>query len=164
MNRLPSLWRGSLFKTLAQKHKTSVMKIRKQLKTEDGHVLTVQGEKKTRTIRVFRLKDLKPPRSGDHSLDLAPNTFALTLSRSELIRRLNTQICEYCETTQGPFEVHHVRKLKDVAKGKEMWQKMMIARQRKTLVLCLRCHHLLHAGTLPAKSISKHKYTESRVR
>jgi RNA-directed DNA polymerase len=149
MNRLPYLWRGSLFKTLAHKHKTSVMKIMKQLKTEDGHVLTVHGEKKTRTIRVFRLKDLKPPRSSDQSLDLAPNTFALTLCRSELIRRLNTQICEYCETTQGPFEVHHVRKLKDVAKGKEMWQKMMIARQRKTLVLCRRCHHRLHEGTLP---------------
>lgn len=155
MNRLAYLWRGSLFKTLAHKHKTSVRKIIKQLKTEDGHVLTVHGEKKTRIIRVFRLKDLKPSPSSDRRLDSVPHTFALTLCRSELIRRLNTQICEYCETTQGPFEVHHVRKLKDVARGKETWQKMMIARQRKTLVLCVRCHHLLHAGTLPDKEYLK---------
>jgi group II intron reverse transcriptase/maturase len=155
MNRLGYLWRGSLFKTLAHKHKTSVMKISKQLKTEDGHVLTVYGEKKDRVIRVFRLKDLKPPRSNDPRIDQVPNTFALTLCRSELIRRLNTQKCEYCEATQGPFEVHHVRKLKDVARGKAMWQKMMIARHRKTLVLCVRCHHLLHAGTLPDRESLK---------
>jgi hypothetical protein len=25
----------------------------------------------------------------------------------------------------------------------------MIALRRKTIVLCIQCHHLLHAGTLP---------------
>ena len=57
--------------------------------------------------------------------------------------------CEYCGTTQGPFEVHHIHKLKDVAHGKERWQQLMAARHRKTLILCEQCHHKLHAGTLP---------------
>src|SRR5258708_14749892 len=57
--------------------------------------------------------------------------------------------CEYCSTAQGPFEVHHIRKLKDVAHGKERWQQMMAARHRKTLILCKPCHQKLHAGTLP---------------
>jgi hypothetical protein len=39
--------------------------------------------------------------------------------------------------------------MKDVAQGKELWQRMMIARNRKTLILCCRCHDRLHAGTLP---------------
>ncbi|HTD18844.1 MAG TPA: hypothetical protein VK667_04865, partial [Ktedonobacteraceae bacterium] len=77
------------------------------------------------------------------TVDIAPHTLALTLSRSELIRRLNSGQCEYCETTQGPFEVHHVRKLKEIEPGKTLWQRMMIARRRKTLILCQSCHHLL---------------------
>ena len=39
--------------------------------------------------------------------------------------------------------------LKDVAEGKALWQQMMAARRRKTLMLCTQCHHLLHAGKLP---------------
>ena len=55
--------------------------------------------------------------------------------------------CEYCGMDTGPFEIHHVRKLKDV-KGKESWKQLMIARNRKTLVLCAVCHDKLHAGKL----------------
>ncbi|MFL5696136.1 MAG: hypothetical protein ACJ797_03405 [Ktedonobacteraceae bacterium] len=33
-----------------------------------------------------------------------------------------------------------MRKMKDVAKGKALWQKMMAARNRKTLVLCQNCY------------------------
>ena len=70
-------------------------------------------------------------------------------SRSEVIKRLNRGQCEYCETRQGPFEVHHLRKMKDVAKGKALWQQMMAAKHRKTFVLCQSCHQQLHTGTLP---------------
>ena len=34
----------------------------------------------------------------------------------------------------GFFEVHHVRKLKDV-KGKQGWEQIMIARKRKTMTV-----------------------------
>ncbi|MEM5641056.1 hypothetical protein AAHB52_01065 [Bacillus toyonensis] len=44
-------------------------------------------------------------------------------------------------------EVHHVRKLKDL-KGKKKWEEFMIARRRKTLVLCKDCHVKLHAGKM----------------
>jgi group II intron reverse transcriptase/maturase len=149
MHKLHYIWERSLLKTLANKHKTSINKIVKRLKTEEGFVLTVQEEKKTRVIRVFRPKDLKPVASHNAKVDIPPNILTLTLCRSELIRRLNASKCEYCETTTGPFEVHHIRKMKDIARGKTQWQRLMAARNRKTLVLCLNCHHLLHAGTLP---------------
>jgi len=151
MNKLAYIWQTSLLKTLAHKHQTSVSKIATRLKTNDGYAHIVRDEHKTRIIRLFRLKDLKPSVSSDHRIDTPPSTYDLTLSRSELIRRLNARKCEYCETIQGPFEVHHIRKLKDVAQGKERWQQMMAARRRKTLVLCRTCHHLLHAGKLPDK-------------
>jgi hypothetical protein len=138
MSKLARIWQVSLFKTLANKHKTSVQKIVNRLKTDDGYKLKVEGKKKTRIIRVFQLRYLKPPPPRDARVDIPPNTFALTLSRSELIRR------------------HHIRKMKDVARGKHLWQQMMSARRRKTLILCVRCHQKLHAGTLPAKESLKH--------
>jgi RNA-directed DNA polymerase len=151
MNKLEGMWRASLFKTLAAKHQESVSQIARRLRTEDGYALTIRGTKKTRLIKIFRLKDLKPPFPTDQAIDSLPNTMTLTLSRSELIRRLNTHQCEYCETTNGSFEVHHIRRMKDVAQGKQRWQQIMTARRRKTLVLCAKCHDLLHAGKLPDK-------------
>ncbi|WP_425437276.1 hypothetical protein [Melghirimyces profundicolus] len=67
--------------------------------------------------------------------------------RSGLLQRLSVEKCEWCNTTKGPFEVHHIRKLKDL-KGKSEWEKAMIGRNRKTMVLCRRCHKDLHAGRL----------------
>ncbi len=101
MNKLAHIWQTSLLKTLAHKHKTHVTTIAKRLKTDDGYVHTVQEKEKTRTIRLFRLKDLKTSPSNHQSIDIPPNTFALTLSRSELIRRINAGQCEYCETKEG---------------------------------------------------------------
>lgn len=151
MNKLEYIWHMSLFKTLAAKHQTSTRKIARRLKTDDGYALIIKGTEKTRVIRIFRLKDLKQPLPADKTIDTPPDTLSLTLSRSELIRRLNKQQCEYCGTQDGPFEVHHIRRMKDVARGKEKWQHIMTARNRKTLVLCRQCHDLLHAGKLPDK-------------
>ncbi len=163
MSKLAYLEQQSLFKTLARKHKTTVTKTVKHLKTDDEYKLMVRNEQKTRIIRVFRLKDLKPPPRTDPQVDIQPKVFALTLSRSEVIRRLNAEQCEYCGTREGPFEVHHIRKLKDVEHGKQRWQKVMASRHRKTLILCLQCHRLLHAGKLPDASYFKHTQTESRI-
>ena len=155
LHKLEWIWQTSLLKTLANKHKTGVNKIVKRLKTEDGLKLTVKREQEIRYINVFRLKHLRKPTPYNSQVDVQPNGYIWTLSRSEVIKRLNRKQCEYCETTEGPFEVHHARKLKDVAKGKALWQRMMAARHRKTFILCRTCHHQLHAGILPDKESLK---------
>jgi hypothetical protein len=65
--------------------------------------------------KYLMLKDQRSPPPHDSRIDLLPNIYMWTLSRTELIKRLNSKQCEYCGTTQGTFEVHHIRKLKDVA-------------------------------------------------
>ena len=160
MHKLEYVWKQSLFKTLASKHRTSVRSIANRLKTDDGYVLTIAGENKTRSIRIFSLKDLRKPTPTDPRLDVRPNVSIWTLSRTEVIKRLNRKECEYCGAQKGAFEVHHIRKLKDVAKGKALWQQIMASRRRKTLVLCRTCHHQLHAGTLPDRDSLKSKYVD----
>ena len=68
--------------------------------------------------------------------------------RSEIVQRLLAQKCELCETEDGPFQVHHVRKLADLDRPgqgeKPPWAKRMASRRRKTLVVCQRCHEEIH--------------------
>jgi hypothetical protein len=79
----------------------------------------------------------------------------LKSTRSELVKRPNSGYCEYCGRSDLPTEVHYVRKLKDLRRkpNLEKWQKVLIARNRKTMILCSgtpdSCHTILHAGKLP---------------
>ena len=68
-------------------------------------------------------------------------------ARTSLIDRLEAKECEFCHSTTGPFEVHHIKKLKDL-KGKSTYERFMISRKRKTIVLCKSCHNKLHNGIL----------------
>jgi hypothetical protein len=68
--------------------------------------------------------------------------------RSEIVSRLLAQACEMCGANDGPFEVHHIRKLSDLnqpgRKEKPLWIKRMASRRRKTLVVCVKCHKEIH--------------------
>jgi aminoglycoside phosphotransferase family enzyme len=93
-------------------------------------------------------------------VDVKPSTWKFR-ARTELGQRLRANECEWCGATQGRMEVHHVRKLADL-KGKALWERQMIARQRKTMVLCKTCHDDLHAGRLGETTRAKGQ-PESRI-
>jgi len=154
LNKLRWIMETSLLKTLANKHRTSVMKISQSLKstrlTAHGPrrclKLTVEREGKKPLVAYFggiTLKYNKEAVIEDRPLNLyrAP--------RTQLETRLLADLCEVCGS-EKEVEVHHIRKLKDLKvkgrKEKPLWQQIMSARQRKTLVLCHRCHVDLHAG------------------
>ena len=68
--------------------------------------------------------------------------FAYTTTTFE--KRLSAKICELCGAVDAEhYEIHHVRKVKDL-QGKEPWEQIMIAKRRKTLVVCENCHKLIH--------------------
>ena len=66
---------------------------------------------------------------------------------TSLIDRLKANRCELCGCENVMLEMHHIRKLKNL-KGKEDWERIMIARRRKTIALCQSCHRKIHNGTL----------------
>ena len=76
--------------------------------------------------------------AGNIYCDTIPRTVSITGGRNSLMERLKLQVCELCGATDK-LEMHHVRKLKDL-KGKSDWEKKMIARRRKTLAVCSKCH------------------------
>ncbi len=67
--------------------------------------------------------------------------------RTSLLDRISANQCEWCKKTNQQYEIHHIKKLKDL-KGKKTWERRMIERNRKTMVLCRQCHLDLHAGRL----------------
>jgi group II intron reverse transcriptase/maturase len=163
------LWVQSVTKTLAGKFKTKVSKLRNM-------EVEVEGKKLKRFYRngnwgvAYTNKkgeDMFPYLIRREEIQFVKDTFHLEANinvmpqrgqyygRTSIIQRLNANQCENCGDREGPFEVHHVRKLSDLSKKKhlESWEKFMIARNRKTIVLCghrsaNNCHLKLHNGKL----------------
>jgi group II intron reverse transcriptase/maturase len=150
--RLHDVMELSLAKTLANKHKTSVHKIRRKYQTtmptsHGAHkvleVIHGQGPGKQPLVARFggiELRWQKRTTLNEHPKDVYSH-------RSEVVQRLLAQECELCGSTDQ-CEVHHIRKLADLdrndRKPKPPWVKRMAARRRKTLVVCRNCHEAIH--------------------
>ncbi|MGQ3740824.1 reverse transcriptase domain-containing protein [Bacillus sp. Fil] len=137
----------SLYKTFAGKYKTTMKKIINKY-TKNGKFIvsyeTKKGPKKATLIDKGFVR--KKHTIKNKEIDIQPNTLMYS-ARTELVERLMANKCEWCGIQDIPMEIHHIRKLKDL-KGKMAWEKVMIARKRKTMVLCLECHNNLHNGKL----------------
>jgi hypothetical protein len=148
LTTLEYIWQGSLLKTLATKHKTSVSTMVKKLRQGRGSVYRDHVQGQARHLKLYALKDLKKIPKNGTMVDAQPTTARSTRSRTEIVQRFEAQTCAYCGKDEGYFEGHHVRKLKDLH-GKERGQHVMASMQRKTLVVCNVCHDVVHQGTLP---------------
>lgn len=157
----------SFFATIAEKHKTTISKVVRKLclPNGNGYGIKVRMNGTVKTYKLFRLsKHIQPQLT--RIADSKPSTAWCRLSRNDLIRRLNANICEYCGKVGGYMEVHHIRSLKDLARGKQVWQRQMSYMRRKTMVLCFDCHHELHGRGLPGwrAKAKTNDIMESRVR
>jgi hypothetical protein len=154
LNYLRYTMETSLLRTLATKHQASVTHMAEQYRATHP---TPDGPRKC--IKVVVPRTGKQPLMayfGGISLKRRANAtitdrprFHVLMRTPDLVHRLQAGTCEVCGSTMQ-VEVHHIRKLADLNRprghGKPLWMRMMIARQRKTLVLCRTCHRDLHAG------------------
>ncbi len=136
----------SMIKTYANKYKSTVSKIISKHKINGKFGVRYDTKEGPRiayfTEQLMEKNDaIKQP-----TVDLVENTLIFS-GRTSLIDRLLAEKCEWCGATGTPLEMHHIHKLKDL-KGKKMWEQRMIARRRKTMALCVSCHHDLHNGKL----------------
>lgn len=75
---------------------------------------------------------------------ISGKTTLYAYTKTSFESRLAAKVCELCGTTDAQsYEIHHVHKVKDL-KGKELWEQVMIAKRRKTIVLCKKCHYEIH--------------------
>ncbi len=155
----------SLLKTVARKEKCSLAKVldkygvNVKLKQGTGtrKIFGVKYETKEgpKTMTYFNepIKKKDKPNEGRSANGVIETVIPL---RHRIIDRINAGKCELCghESANGKeFEVHHVRKLKDIKQkyskrgGKvPNWVLAMSSLNRKTLVVCIPCHDAIHAG------------------
>jgi hypothetical protein len=133
----------SCLKTLAAKHKSSISKIKSRYKDGKGEWGILYKTKDGEKHRYFA--KFRECQKNQNSSDIIPNAVIIhRRSRTTLESRLKAKKCELCgDTETKQYEVHHVHKVKDL-KGKEKWEQAMIAKRRKTLVLCKECHNNIH--------------------
>lgn len=155
------LWRlywtmpGSLLKTLACKHKSSMMAMQRKYRAT---VQTPSGSMRCLRVVVERGPGKKPlvaqfggiPLRRQRNAVLTETPSKIDTDRgNELLQRLLADTCELCGSHRD-CEVHHLRKLADLKrKGrreKPVWVQIIVARQCKTLVVCRPCHEAIHAG------------------
>jgi hypothetical protein len=154
-HKLRWVMQTSLLRTLASKHKSTLMAMYKKYKAT---TITPYGQMRCLEIKVAREgKKALVARFGGIPLrhkkksilnDINPEHVFSGGNRSELIQRLLADKCELCEATEK-VEVHHIRKLADLkkhGKDKPAWVERMASRRRKTLAVCTKCHDLIHAG------------------
>ena len=137
----------SMYKTYAAKYKTHISNIRRKYGVKNFAIPYTDKEGKE-CKAYFYNEGFRVQRKVEvtNNPDLMPDSVE-NLNRTSLIARLKSNTCEFCGKTDCDVEIHHVRKIKDL-KGKAEWEKLMIARKRKTLCLCKECHDKLHAGNL----------------
>lgn len=129
----------SCLKTLASKHKTSLSKIIDKFNDGTGKWGVPYETKMGSKRRYFaNYADCKGKGSATDYISNAAVVYGYAVNTLE--NRLKAKVCELCGTTESDhYEVHHINKLKNL-KGKERWEIAMIAKHRKTLVVCRDCH------------------------
>lgn len=141
------IMRYSMFKTFATKYRTSMREMIARLRIGKEFGVRFTDKKGKQKTRLFYNEGFaRKPVQKTAAVDVIPNTVKYS-STTSLMDRLSARQCELCGRTGVDIEIHHVRKLKDL-QGKNYWERFMIARNRKTLALCIDCHKKLHNGKL----------------
>lgn len=133
----------SCLKTLAFKHRCTIGKIKEKFSDKKGGWCIPYETKKG--MKYLYLSKHSDCAKGKEASDTIPGMIMIHKhTRSTFESRLKAKTCELCGCTESrQFEIHHVNKLKNL-KGKEPWEVMMIAKRRKTMVVCYECHKKIH--------------------
>ena len=143
----------ALAKTLAHKHKVSTSTVMQRY-----HAVQTTPHGTLKCLRVEVPRTDKPPLVATFggiplrrqkramlkdSIAVRPKGWRET----DAVKRMLADTCELCGA-QGDCQVHHIHRMNDLHKKgrreKPDWMKQMINKRRKTLVVCLRCHHDIH--------------------
>lgn len=134
----------SMYKTFAGKHKSTVRKILRKYQRNKNFTVSYTNKKGESKSIIFYNKGFRKKSFPDgFDTDSLPNT-NYTMGNTSLVDRLKARECELCGDSND-LEMHHVKRVKDL-KGKKKWEILMIARRRKTLAVCHRCHRKIHNG------------------
>ncbi len=136
------IMRYSFYKTLAMKQNSSTKKIVARYKR--GHDIAIPdigkgGETKYRVFYNDGFARQQP--SKDAACDNLPNLFVTPYPT--LVEKLVERKCELCGATNVDTVMYQVKKLTELEPN-TVWNKLMLKKWRKTLVVCKCCNKKIH--------------------
>ena len=143
LNYFAYLMEYSCLKTLASKHRSNINKIITMFNDRRGG-WCIPYETKSGKKQMYFAKYKNCKTESNVADKKATMHLSFRKTTNSLETRLKSNICELCKNEEcGKYEVHHVNKVKNL-KGKEQWERIMIAKKRKTLIVCTDCHLKIH--------------------
>lgn len=127
----------SMYHTIAAKTNSTLSKVIDKYKRNNDFIVPYSDAKGNTRYRVFYNNGFKrKPPSSFTDMDNLP--YIITVPAPTLVERLKAEICELCGKTESTV-MHHVRSL-NLLKGESDWDKLMLRRRKKTLVVCESCN------------------------
>jgi group II intron reverse transcriptase/maturase len=170
MNRIKKLLLKSLLKTLANKLRRSANRIYKMYNVPNQEyamlrkIIVRPGKDPLVAIFGGRSFSRNPEGMGKDGFNIYEAWHRPASHRSEVVQALLYGECCLCGIVG--VEMHHVRKLADIdrpgRRPRELWERIMAARRRKSIPVCPACHDDIHAGRYDRISLRKIEL-ESRV-
>lgn len=143
LNYFAYLMEYSCLKTIANKHKSTTKKIMDKYRAgKNGWCVPYETKAGEKQLYFAKYTDCKNPATFDDTISKA--AIIASNSRNTFESRLKAKICELCGNTDMKLVMHHVNKVKNL-KGKEQWEQIMIAKNRKTMAVCEDCHTKIHS-------------------
>lgn len=143
LSKLKWIMETSLLKTLAAKHKSSLVKMKRLYSTKlskDGESLVCLKVITKNGVAIFGGISLKYKKFG--VLNDNPNFYKIATTSIE--SRFNNKQCIICGST-NQVEQHHKHILGNLS-DKPDWLQLKIAMSRKTISVCKECHNKIHSG------------------
>ena len=143
LNYFAYLMEYSCLKTLATKHKSTLAKIIAKYKDgKGGWAIPYETKKGKKRMWFAKWQDSKNDPWASDLISTATLKHMRSLSTFET--RLKAKSCELCGIDNAEhYEIHHVNKLKNL-KATQPWEHYMLAKKRKTMVVCRECHKKIH--------------------
>ena len=135
----------SMYHTIAAKTNSSISKVIDKYKKGNDIIVPYHDAKGKLRYRVFYNEGFKRKLPSSFA-DVDNIPYIITVPQPTLVERLKSEVCELCGKV-GPVVMHHARNLNHL-KGDTEWEKLMLAKHRKTLVVCTSCNAKIqsHAG------------------
>ena len=130
----------SMLKTLGWKLNTSARKVRQKYQRNKEFVIPYNDAKGKQKYRVFYNEGFKK-RNAQFDVDFDRLIQTMYVPYPSLVERMKDGVCELCGK-EGKVVMHHVRTLTKL-KGDNEWEKLMLQRHRKTLVVCEDCNSMI---------------------
>lgn len=134
----------SMYKTYACKYKTNVHEIKRRYCRNNLFTIEYKTRSGIKTTTFYKdgFKRKEFATKFDDVNELPQ--YSKYVKSNTLKQRVERNTCELCGKNCRNTVIHQVKKLKDL-KGSTEWVLLMRKRRRKTLVVCPKCHSLIHS-------------------